>query len=135
MASPDKKDEAQKYDDWSLDELQEECRKRKIQFTETSKNSLIDLLVKDDRKPPDWGKIYSQLLYHYKMDYDSIRKRTLPQLAALNQNLPEQIQISQLCIPDIFGGVLNSEPTADNSTGKAPTLSEFKSLAACFNGI
>ena len=81
----------------------------------------------------NWGKIYAQLMYHFKMSYDSIKKRTIPQIEALNAELPEQLQMQQLSIPGIFGGALDeiSSPIVD----KPSKISDFFNMANAFNGI
>lgn len=86
----------------------------------------------------NWGKIYAQLMYHYKMSYDSIKKRTIPQIEALNTELPEQLQMHQLSIPGIFGGALDGQAVPVSEimpASKPPKLSEFMAFADAFNGI
>ena len=86
----------------------------------------------------NWGKIYAQLMYHFKMSYDSIKKRTIPQIEALNAELPEQLQIHQLSIPGILGGMLDGQATSMSEVGlvdKPPKLAQFAAFADAFNGI
>ena len=130
--APSQKDGAIKYKDWDRYQLEAECSKRKLSFKESATNDdLINMLIKDDKNPPNWGKVYAQLMRQYHMDYDSIMKRTIPQILALNMELPEQLAIDRMTIPGIFGGALDNPPPSP--TGKPPKLSEFMAFANAFN--
>lgn len=135
MAPADKKDGAEKYKNWSFEELKEECKKRNIKFNDSdSKDKLIYLLCEDDHKPPNWGKIYARLLYHTGMGYEEIERRTIPQIIALLNEAKENISI-KIGMPGIFGGVLDNPQPASSPTGKPPKLSEFMAFANAFNDI
>ena len=136
MASSDKTGGAEKYKSMSFDELKAECKKRELEVKESAtEEKMINLLCENDQKPPDWDRIYAQLMFHYHMDYESIKNRTLPQIEALNAELPEQLQINQFRIPGIFGGALDNPTPPPEPTGKPPKLSEFAAFAGAFNGI
>lgn len=103
MASSDNADEAEKYKNLSLSQLQEECRKREISFDEkTLEAGLINLLLKDDRKPTDWGAIYARLL-DAGLRYDDIPKRTLVQIKAILGEWAHLVSIRTP--PGLFGGL------------------------------
>ena len=61
------------------------------------------ILIKDDRKPADWAKIYARLLYHTGMHYEEISRRTIPQIEALLDEAGENISI-KVGMGNIFGG-------------------------------
>lgn len=135
MAPADKKDGAEKYKNWSFEKLKEECEKRNIKFNDSdNKDKLIYLLCEDDRKPPNWGKIYARLLYHTGMGYEEIERRTIPQIIALLNEAEENISI-KIGMPGIFGGALDNSPPASSPTSKPPKLSEFMAFANAFNDI
>jgi|LSQX01.1.fsa_nt_gb hypothetical protein len=129
----DQEDEADKYKNLSRTQLEDECKDRGIRFDmDFSDDDLISLLVKHD-KTPDWGKVYAQLMRQYHMDYDSIKERTLPQIRALSKELPEQLALDRLTLPNIFGGVPSATP--NKKPDKPPKLSEFMAFASAFDGI
>lgn len=135
MAPSDKKDGAEKYNNWTVDELKNECKKRKIKFNDSdSRDILINLLCEDDKKPPNWGKIYSLLLYHTNMCYEEIGNRTIPQIIAILNEAEENISI-KLGIPGIFGGVLDKPSTTPPHVDKPPKLSEFAAFCSVFDSI
>ena len=102
MASPEN-DGAEKYKTFSLSQLQEECRKREISFDEqTPEAGLINLLLKDDHKPTDWGVIYARLL-DAGLRYDDIPKRTLVQIKAILGEWAHLVSIRTP--PGLFGGL------------------------------
>lgn len=122
MASS-KKDGAEKYKNFTLDQLQDECKKRNILFDEhIDKAGLIELLIKDDHKPTDWAKIYARLLYHTGMHYEEIGRRTLPQINALLEEAGENISI-KIGMPNIFGGI--SETTQRKEEAQQEDVDEF----------
>lgn len=104
-----------------------------MEFNESdTKGVLITLLIKDDNKPPDWGKIYSRVLYHTGMSYEEISRRTIPQIMAILDGAEENISI-KMGMPSIFGGT-STLPTTELAD-EAPKLSQFASLAGMFSGI
>lgn len=112
MASPDEKDEAEKYKDLSEEELRKECEKRNLDLSGVfSKEDLIELLLADDNKPTDWAQIYARLL-DVGLNYEEIPKRTLPQIKAL---LGEWADLIALKIPNIFGGITEAAPSKEES--------------------
>lgn len=96
-----------------------------------SKDNLITLLIKDDNKPPDWGKIYSRVLYHTGMAYEEIARRTIPQLMAILDGAEENISI-KMGVPNIFGGVTPSSATIID---EPPKVSQFAAIANMFSGL
>lgn len=93
---------------------------------------MISLLIKDDNKPPDWGKIYSRVLYHTGMAYEEIARRTIPQIMAILDGAEENISI-KMGLPNILGTSTLS-PTPQNN-GEPPKVSQFAAIANMFNGI
>lgn len=92
------------YKFWAIQELKTECTKRKLEFSDTDTiDNLVDILVKDDNKPPDWGKIYARVLYHTGMNYEEIARRTIPQIMAILDGAEENISI-KMGLPNMFGG-------------------------------
>lgn len=132
--APSSDDNANKYNALNLDELKAECSKRKLSFQEdSSKENLIELLIKDDRKPPHWGKIYARILFHTGMGYEEIARRTIPQIRAILDGANENIAI-KIGLPGILGGALDN-PAPSPTSNKPPKLSEFMAFANAFNGI
>lgn len=116
-------------------QLENECIQRNLKFDDAaSDDDLRNLLIEDDNKPPNWGGIYAQLMRQYHMDYDSIKERTLPQIRALNEELPEQLAIDRIAIPGIFGGIFDDSKSMPKPD-RPPKLSEFISFANAFNVI
>lgn len=131
--APSSDDKENKYIEWTLEELKTECIKRKLNHNELdTKDSLITFLIKDDNKPPDWGKIYSRVLYHTGMAYEEIARRTIPQIMAILDGAEENISI-KMGLPNMFGtSTLSSTP---QNNGEPPKVSQFAAIANMFNGI
>lgn len=135
MAPSDKKDGAEKYKGWSLSQLQDECKKRKLIFEHLDEAGLIALLVKNDQKPTDWARIYSTILFHTGMHYEEIGRRTLPQINALLDLAGENISI-KIGMPNIFGhstGDKAVDQVPQQEPGAPPKLSQFAAMAAMFD--
>lgn len=134
--APSGADKENKYRNWSLAELITECEKRKIKTQETdTKDHLIELLIKADNKPPDWGKIYARVLYHTGMGYEEIARRTIPQLMAILDGAEENIRI-KVGMPNILGLPSSGQGQSENEVqkpDKPPTLSQFANFAGLFN--
>jgi len=63
------------------------------------------------------------------MNYEEISRRTLPQINAILSRLPENIQIKQTGMPNIFAG--SSEPTtATKETSYQSSQEEIDSFFA-----
>lgn len=82
--------------------------------------------------PPNWGEIYSRVLYHTGMAYEEIARRTIPQIMAILDGAEENISI-KMGMPNIFG--TSDVPTTTISNGKPPALNQFMSMADMFSGI
>lgn len=107
-----------KYESLSLDEIKAELAKRNLEFKETDAiNSLIRLLIKDDNKPPNWGEIYSRVLYHTGMAYEEIERRTIPQIMAILDGAEENISI-KMGIPSMFGATPTFYPTTTEESSQ-----------------
>lgn len=134
--APSSSDKENKYNKWTLDEIKSECKKRKLKINESdTKDDLISLLIKDDNKSPDWGKIYSRVLYHTGMGYEEMARRTIPQIMAILDGAEENIPI-KMGVPNIFGSpTLSATSTNEPKTDSPPKLSQFMSFANAFNGI
>jgi hypothetical protein len=87
----------------------------------------------DKPPPPDWAKIYADLLCHTSVGPFDIPNMTIPQIDAIRGKLGENIAI-KIGMPGLFGGVLDT-PSPSSATGKPPKLSEFMNFANTFNGI
>ena len=128
--APSSVDKEIKYKSWTIEELKVECTKRKLEFSEKDTiEALIDILVKEDNKPPNWGKIYARVLYHTGMCYEEIARRTIPQIMAILDGAEENISI-KMGMPNIFGSSSNTQ----NDT----TINEESSqedVEAFFNGF
>lgn len=125
-------DEENKYKNLTLAELQAECNKKELEFNESdNQNDLITLLIEDDNKPPNWGRIYSRVLYHTGMSYEEIARRTIPQIEAILDGADENIPI-KTGIPNIFG--IPHSATTQNNDGP-PKVSQFADIANMFSGI
>lgn|GEM_PF-1156847 len=121
-----------KYEDWTLEELKAECNRRKLEFNSNdTKEKLINLLVDNDNAPPDWGKIYSRVLYHTGMAYEEISRRTIPQIRAILDGAEENIPI-KLGFPNMFN-VSTLSPT--ESANEPPKLSQFAAFANAFDTL
>lgn len=134
--APSSDDKENKYNSLSFDELKAECNKRKLEFNDSdSKAILIELLIKDDKKPPNWGKIYARILYHTGMGYDEISHRNIPQIMAILDGAEENIAI-KIGMPNVLGGgALDKTSTSSPTPDKPPKLSQFMAFANAFNGI
>jgi len=134
VAPADKKDGAEKYSNWEIDELRKECTKRNIKFIEPdNKEELIKLLWQNDHTP-DWAEVYTDLLCHTSIPYEEIANRTIPQIDAIRSKLGKNIAI-KIGMPGIFGGALDKPPPTSSPTGKPPKLSEFAAFCNAFNSI
>lgn len=92
-----------------------------------------DVGKEDDAPPPDWGKIYSSVLYHTGMCYEEIARRTIPQIIAILDGAEENISI-KMGIPNIFGSPALSPTTSGGmKTNEPPKLSQFMNFANAFN--
>lgn len=135
MASSEDKDEADKYKGFSRSQLEDECKKRELEYNaDLSDEDLTAMLIKDDNTP-NWGRVYAQLMHHYHMAYDAIGKLTLPQIRILSKELPEQLALGQMMVPNIFGGGIPKVLTEYKKPDKPPKLSEFMAFANAFDGI
>lgn len=113
--------------------MKAECNNRKIEFNANdTQEQLINLLVKDDNKPTDWGKIYSRVLYHTGMAYEEIARRTIPQITAILDGAEENIPI-KLGLPNMFGSPTTHSPTG--LSDEPPKLGQFAAFANAFSGI
>lgn len=132
--APSQKDGAEKYKNLPLEELQNECRTRGIDFdVNAAKADLISILRKDDNKGPDWSEIYTELMCQAHVSYFEIHKMTIPAIEAIRRKLGKNIAL-KIGMPGLFGGALDT-PTPSPSTGKPPKLSELMNFANAFNGI
>lgn len=133
MKAPSEEEGAQKYNNWTLNELIAECKRRKLEFDDTDdETDLISILLKDDKKPPDWGVIYTRLL-NAGLDYDQIPKRTIPQIEAI---LGEWAYLLSIQMPNIFGSVSSEQLSSSlPNDDKPPKISDFVALANMFSGI
>ncbi|MSU01930.1 hypothetical protein [Tissierella pigra] len=131
--APSSDDKENKYKNWTDSDLKAECTNRKLEVDEAdSKESLISILIKDDNKPPDWGKIYSRVLYHTGMAYEEIARRTIPQIMAILDGAEENISI-KMGLPNMLGTSTLS-PTPQNN-GEPPTVNQFAAIANMFSGM
>lgn len=122
-------DSEDKYGKFSFDELKNECVKRELAFSDdVDIEQLIELLKDDDKKPPDWGKIYSRVLYHTGIHYEEIARRTIPQIMAILDGAGENISI-KLGLPT--GDSQSPTPQTD----EPPKVSQFAAMANMFSGI
>lgn len=113
----------------TFDELKNECVKRKLAFSDdVDIEQLIKLLKDDDNKPPDWGKIYSRVLYHTGIHYEEIERRTVPQIMAILDGAGENISI-KLGLPTSD----SQSPTTPQD--EPPKISQFAAMANMFSGI
>jgi hypothetical protein len=87
----------------------------------------------DKPHPPDWAKVFTDLLCHTSVGIFDIPNMTIPQIDAIRSRLGENIAL-KIGIPGLFGGAFDT-PTPPSPTGKPPKLSEFMNLANAFNGI
>jgi len=136
MAPSEDKDGADKYKGFSRSQLEDECKKRELEYDAGSTDDdLIAMFLKDDNAP-NWGRVYAQLMHHYHMAYDAIGKLTLPQIRILSRELPEQLRLGQMFMPNIFGfNGTQDVPVDKKKPGKPPKLSEFMAFASAFDGI
>lgn len=88
---------------------------------------LIKLLKDDDKKPPDWGKIYSRVLYHTGMHYEEIERRTVPQITAILDGAGENISIKL--------GLPTGDSQSPTTANEPPKVSQFAAMANMFSGI
>lgn len=124
-----------KYSEWTCDELKNECVARKLAISDDATlEQIVDILVKDDKKPPDWGKIYARVLYHTGMNYEEIAYRTIPQIMAILDGAEENIAI-KMGMPNVFGSTSETLAQQQKNDGKPPKVSEFANLANMFNKI
>lgn len=122
-------DSEDKYGKFSFDELKGECIKRELAFSDDDNiEQLIKLLKDDDNKPPDWGKIYSRVLYHTGMNYEEIAKRTIPQIMAILGGAEENISIK-------LGLPMNGTSQSPITPHEPPKISQFSAMANMFSGI
>jgi len=116
-------DSEDKYVKLTFDELKNECIKRKLDFFDDATiEQLTKLLKDDDNKPPDWGKIYSRVLYHTGMCYEEIANRTIPQILAILGGAEENISI-KMGMPSIFGG--SSQSPVENAEASQEDVEAF----------
>lgn len=126
--APSSVDKEIKYKSWTIEELITECTKRKLEFSDSDTvETLIDVLVKDDNKPPNWGKIYARVLYHTGMCYEEIGRRTIPQIMAILDGAEENISL-KMGLPNIFSG----SNIQNNSTNEEASQEDVE---AFFNGF
>jgi hypothetical protein len=88
----------------------------------------------DKPPPPDWAKIFTDLLCHTSVGPFDIPNMTIPQIDAIRGKLGENIAI-KIGMPGLFGGVSETSAPPSNPTDKPPKLSEFMNFANVFNGI
>jgi hypothetical protein len=134
MQAPPSGDGALKYKDWTLAQLKDECNKRKIQFDQKdSEKTLIELLIKNDHKKPDWAEIYADLI-QFGIGYFEIPNMTIPAIEAIRTKFFERRPFSMnMGFPGIFGEAPQETPAPIND-GKPPKLSQFMEFANMFNG-
>lgn len=126
--APSSGDKENKYIDLSLGGIKAECSKRNLRFNESStKDDLITLLIKDESRPPDWGKIYSRILFHTGMGYEEIARRTIPQIMAILDGADENISL-KIGMPNIFGGSPPLSPTTQEESSQEDVESFFGSF-------
>lgn len=82
--------------------------------------------------PPDWGKIYSRVLYHTGMAYEEISRRTIPQIMAILDGAEENIPI-RLGLPNTLDAKNVQGQEVNQNPSKTPTLSQFMNFANAFN--
>lgn len=132
MAPPDEKRGAEKYKNMSLEELRSECKTRGIEFNEgLSVDELISLLIEDDKKPTDWGVVYTRLL-NAGLRYDEIPERTFPQIKAI---LGEWANIISLRVPFGLFGSVSDNTVPEQPADKPPKVSQFAAFASMFDAI
>ena len=84
----------------------------------------------DKPPPPNWAKIYSDLVCHTSIGPFDIPEMTLPQIDAIRAELGENIAI-KIGMPGLFGGATDIPTTTD----KPSKLSDWMNFANAFNGI
>lgn len=83
MASPDDED-VNIYDGWDYDDLVTECVRKGIDYREAKSNvELVSLLLRGDRKEPNWAVNVALLLYQTSISVSEIPFLTLPQISAI----------------------------------------------------
>lgn len=131
IAPSDNKSE-EKYKDWPLEELKTECKKREIEFKETTSiKDLISLLVEDDNTPR-WGEIYSRLLYHTGMNYEEVARRTLKQISAILDGAGENISL-KIGLPYNPGFTENTDNEIPKEVDNGKRLSQLDQIERMFN--
>lgn len=86
-----------------------------------------------DNAPPDWGQIYSRVLYHTGMAYEEISRRTIPQIMAILDGAEENIAI-KIGMPSVLGSpALSPTTSGELKTNEPPKLSQFMNFANAFN--
>lgn len=80
----------------------------------------------DSSGEADWGKVFTTILAQTSMSYEDILNRTIPQIEAIMENLPEQMSI-KLGIP--FSGKPKAEAKEEHS------VEDGFAFAAMFKGI
>lgn len=131
IAPSDNKSE-EKYKDLPLEELKAECKKREIEFEETTSiEDLISLLVEDDNTPR-WGEIYSRLLYHTGMNYEEVAQRTLKQISAILDGAGENISL-KIGLPYNPGFTENTDNEIPKEVDNGKRLSQLDQIERMFN--
>lgn len=79
----------------------------------------------------DWARIFTTILCHTSLDYEQIKKRTIPQINAILEHLPENVRTS--C--PFFGGGGNSGETKTSNKDEEHSTDDGMAFAAMFHGI
>jgi hypothetical protein len=84
----------------------------------------------------NWGKVYTQLLAHLNLGgYDSIKERSILQLHALMENLPEEIRL-KIGLPSLFGGAAPSgEQSEVLNQSRDISVSDLDDICSMFAGF
>jgi hypothetical protein len=88
---------------------------------------------KDKPPPPNWAKIYAELMCQAHASYFEIHNMTIPAIEAIRAELGENIAI-KIGMPSLLGGVSDT-PTSPPHPDKLPKLYEFINFTNSFNGI
>jgi hypothetical protein len=87
----------------------------------------------DKPPPPDWAKIFTDLLCHTSAGPSDIPNMTIPQIDAIRSRLGENIAI-KIGMPSLFGADTEISVPSDQPD-KPPKLSEFMHYASVCNSV
>jgi hypothetical protein len=129
--APPSEDGAEKYKDMSLEELQNECKLRDIDFdANATEPDLIKLLYRNDNEP-DWAEIYADLI-QFGINYFDIPEMTIPAITAIREKFFDRAPF-MMRMPGLLGGITNTSTPTHPSDGKPPKLSQFANFCSVFN--